>query len=200
MADKVGAFALPGAAAGTTAPAFLGGSNLAISAKSEHQDLALDLLKIMTAKGYQTQFAQAGTVARAEVAARTGQRRRGGEGAGHRGLEQPVRPLQRRTGPASKASTVLPDMLVSIAQGGDLQAAAAQADQAITSQLDGSSRADGEGGFVHGDRFGGSPWSSCPGRLRPHPRPPPDPPRTRWTGVARPFDGAGDVRTPSPTH
>jgi hypothetical protein len=32
---------------------------------------------------------------------------------------------------------VLPDMLVTIAQGGDVQAAAAQADQAITSQLNG---------------------------------------------------------------
>ena len=62
MADKIGAFALPGADAGSTAPAFLGGSNLAISANSENPELAYDLLKIMVGEGYQTQFAQAGTI------------------------------------------------------------------------------------------------------------------------------------------
>ena len=54
MEDKIGAFALPGATAGTTAPAFLGGSNLAISANSENPELAYDLLKIMVGEGYQT--------------------------------------------------------------------------------------------------------------------------------------------------
>ena len=49
---------------------FLGGSNLAISAKSENQDLAYDLLKILVAKGYQKQFADAGHDPGAEVAAR----------------------------------------------------------------------------------------------------------------------------------
>ena len=136
MADKVGAFALPGAAAGTTAPAFLGGSNLAISAKSEHQDLALDLLKIMAGKGYQTQFAQAGTIPALKSLL--------GQVSGDEAAKaQAVAALNSRFVPSSEnwagveASTVLPDMLVSIAQGGDVQAAAAQADQAITSQLNG---------------------------------------------------------------
>ena len=136
MADKVGAFALPGAAAGTTAPAFLGGSNLAISAKSEHQDLALDLLKIMAGKGYQTQFAQAGTIPALKSLL--------GQVSGDEAAKaQAVAAQNSRFVPSSEnwagveASTVLPDMLVSIAQGGDVQAAATQADQAITSQLNG---------------------------------------------------------------
>jgi N,N'-diacetylchitobiose transport system substrate-binding protein len=136
MADKVGAFALPGAAAGTTAPAFLGGSNLAISAKSEHQELALDLLKIMAGKGYQTQFAQAGTIPALKSLL--------GQVSGDEAAKaQAVAALNSRFVPSSEnwagveASTVLPDMLVSIAQGGDVQAAATQADQAITSQLNG---------------------------------------------------------------
>jgi N,N'-diacetylchitobiose transport system substrate-binding protein len=136
MADKIGAFALPGDAAGTTAPAFLGGSNLAISAKSEHQDLALDLLKIMAGKGYQTQFAQAGTI----PALKSLLNEVGGDDAAK---AQATAALNSRFVPSSEnwagveASTVLPDMLVSIAQGGDVQAAASQADEAITAQLNG---------------------------------------------------------------
>ena len=47
MEANIGAFAMPGLTAGTTSPAFLGGSNLAISAKSKHPDLAYELLKIL---------------------------------------------------------------------------------------------------------------------------------------------------------
>jgi N,N'-diacetylchitobiose transport system substrate-binding protein len=136
MADKIGAFALPGASAGTTAPAFLGGSNLAISANSENQELAYDLLKIMVGEGYQTQFAQAGTIpALKSLLNQVG----GDDGA----KAQATAALNSRFVPSSEywagveASTVLPDMLVSIAQGGDVQSAAAQADEAITSQLNG---------------------------------------------------------------
>src|SRR5215813_10915417 len=62
MAAKIGAFALPGTTAGTTAPTFLGGSNLAVSAKSQHKDLALDLIKIMVGAGYQQKMAAAGLI------------------------------------------------------------------------------------------------------------------------------------------
>jgi N,N'-diacetylchitobiose transport system substrate-binding protein len=136
MKDKIGAFALPGDSAGTTAPAFLGGSNLAISAKSKHQDLAYDLLKIMVGQGYQTQFAQAGTIPALKSLL--------GQVGGDAGAKaQAAAALNSRFVPSSEnwagveASTVLPDMLVSIAQGGDVQSAASQADQAITSQLNG---------------------------------------------------------------
>lgn len=57
MEKNIGAFALPGKAPGTTAPAFLGGSNLAISAKSANPELAYSLLKIMASEGYQTKLA-----------------------------------------------------------------------------------------------------------------------------------------------
>jgi N,N'-diacetylchitobiose transport system substrate-binding protein len=136
MADKIGAFALPGATAGSTAPAFLGGSNLAISANSKNPELAYDLLKIMVGEGYQTQFAQAGTIpALKSLLGQVG----GDDGA----KAQAAAALNSRFVPSSEywagveASTVLPDMLVSIAQGGDVQSAAAQADEAITSQLNG---------------------------------------------------------------
>ncbi|MGH9132840.1 MAG: extracellular solute-binding protein, partial [Ilumatobacteraceae bacterium] len=62
MEENIGVFALPGAEAGTTAPVFLGGSNLAIPVNSEKQDLAYDLLTVLVSAGYQEQFAANGTI------------------------------------------------------------------------------------------------------------------------------------------
>jgi ABC-type glycerol-3-phosphate transport system substrate-binding protein len=136
MKDKIGAFALPGKESGSLAPAFLGGSNLAVSAKSKHPDLAYDLLKIMSGDGYQTQFAQAGLIpAKKSLLDKVA----GDAGA----AAQAQAASNSRFVPASdkwagvEASTVLPDMLVSIANGGDVKAAAAKADAAITSALNG---------------------------------------------------------------
>ena len=70
MEANIGAFALPGLTAGTTSPAFLGGSNLAISAKSENPELANELLQILVSTDYQKQFADAGHDPGSEVAAR----------------------------------------------------------------------------------------------------------------------------------
>lgn len=44
--DTFGVFALPGTSAGEVAPVFAGGSNIAVSASSEKQPLARDLLRI----------------------------------------------------------------------------------------------------------------------------------------------------------
>ena len=90
----------------------------------------------MAGKGYQTQFAQAGTIPALKSLL--------GQVSGDEAAKaQAVAALNSRFVPSSEnwagveASTVLPDMLVAIAQGGDVQAAAAQADEAITSQLNG---------------------------------------------------------------
>jgi N,N'-diacetylchitobiose transport system substrate-binding protein len=134
MEANLGAFALPGAAAGTTAPAFLGGSNLAISAKSENQALAYDLLKIMTGDGFQTQFAKLGLLpAKKSLLGEVG----GTDAA----KAQAAAAANSRFVPSSEnwaaveAGTVLPDMLVAIAQGGDVKSEAQKADEAITSAL-----------------------------------------------------------------
>jgi N,N'-diacetylchitobiose transport system substrate-binding protein len=62
LKGKVAVFPLPGKAAGTTAPVFLGGSNLAVSEGSKASDLAYDWLKIMSGKTAQTQLATDGGV------------------------------------------------------------------------------------------------------------------------------------------
>ncbi len=58
-ADDLGAFPLPGVDGGA-APVFAGGSNLAIAAKSAHQDEAFDLLKLIYSDEYQQQLAENG--------------------------------------------------------------------------------------------------------------------------------------------
>ncbi|UNX54257.1 extracellular solute-binding protein [Georgenia sp. TF02-10] len=55
-----GVFALPGAEEGSVAPVFAGGSNIAISAASEKQDLARELLEIIFSGDYQTMLAENG--------------------------------------------------------------------------------------------------------------------------------------------
>ena len=137
MEENIGVFAMPGSAAGTTAPVFLGGSNLGIPTNSENQELAYDLLKILVSAGYQQQFAEAGLIPalKSELASVDRQRRR--RRPGHGGGEQPVRADAARTGPASRRPTSCPTCSSEIAQGGDIAEAAAQADAAIEATLNG---------------------------------------------------------------
>ena len=58
-ADEFGAFALPGVEGGS-APVFAGGSNIAVSAASTNQDLALEVLKVIFSDEYQTMLAKNG--------------------------------------------------------------------------------------------------------------------------------------------
>lgn len=57
--DLFGAYALPGLDGGV-APVFAGGSNIGISAASEHQDAALELMTIIFSDEYQTILAENG--------------------------------------------------------------------------------------------------------------------------------------------
>ena len=137
MEENIGVFAMPGIEAGTTAPVFLGGSNIGIPVNSENQELAYDLLKILVSSGFQKQFAEVGTDPGAQV--RAGERRRAATARWRR----PRRPKNSRFVPTSEkwagveAANVLQDMLTQIAQGDDIAEAAAQADAAIECTLNG---------------------------------------------------------------
>jgi N,N'-diacetylchitobiose transport system substrate-binding protein len=136
MEPNIGVFALPGSTAGTTAPVFLGGSNIAIPAKSQHQELAYDLVKIMLSPGYQQKMAAAGLIPaiKSQLGAVTGS-----EAA----VAQAKAAENSKFVPTSEnwagveAANVLPDMLVKIAQGGSIEDAAKAADSAIESTLNG---------------------------------------------------------------
>ncbi len=62
LKGDIGAFALPGSKAGTTAPVFIGGSDLAISARSSQPGLALEWIKLITNLKHQTMLAEQGGV------------------------------------------------------------------------------------------------------------------------------------------
>jgi N,N'-diacetylchitobiose transport system substrate-binding protein len=136
LEGKVGAFALPGNTAGTTAPVFLGGSVLGIPANSQNQELAVELLKVLTSAGYQQQMAEAGLIpalkSQLEVVS--------GDAAAE---AQAAAAQNSRFVPTSEhwatveGGFVMEDMLTEIAQGGDIADAAARADAAIEDALNG---------------------------------------------------------------
>ena len=136
METNIGAFAMPGLTAGSTSPAFLGGSNLAISAKSKSQDLANELLKILVSKDYQKQFADQGTIPALKSLL-------GGISGSDAATAQAKAAENSRFVPSSEnwaaveASSILPDMIVAISGGADVQAEAAKADGAIEALLNG---------------------------------------------------------------
>jgi N,N'-diacetylchitobiose transport system substrate-binding protein len=134
MEANIGAFAHPGLSADETAPAFLGGSNLAISANSENPELAYDLLKVLVSPAYQEQFAENGTIpALKSLLGMVG----GSEGA----EAQAIAAENSRFIPSSEkwaaveAANILPDMLVAISGGADIEEEAARADAAIEELL-----------------------------------------------------------------
>src|SRR5213080_375235 len=62
LKDKLGAFPIPSHTAGQTAPVFLGGSDLGIAAKSQHQDLAREWIKLLGGTKFQSQMVTVGGV------------------------------------------------------------------------------------------------------------------------------------------
>ena len=131
---NLGVFALPGTTAGQTAPIFLGGSNIAIAAKSKNKDLAYKLLKVLLSDGFQTKMAEAGLVPAKtslvgamgtdEVAQATAQ-------AATNTKLTPAAPGWANV----ESDKILEDLFVNIANGGDVASLAKAADEKITAAL-----------------------------------------------------------------
>src|SRR5205809_635528 len=62
LLPKLGALPIPSHTAGQTAPVFLGGSDLGIAAKSQHQDLAREWIKLLGGTKFQSQMVTVGGV------------------------------------------------------------------------------------------------------------------------------------------
>lgn len=137
MADatKWGIFGLPGKDGGL-APVFAGGSNIAISAKSQHPELAENLLRIIFSEEYQTMLGQNGL------------------GPGNSTYvsalgDDEFAQTMIDTAAASKLTPAAPgwaaveqalvyeELFQKIAEGGDVTALAAQYDETITPMLNG---------------------------------------------------------------
>jgi N,N'-diacetylchitobiose transport system substrate-binding protein len=133
--DKWGIFGLPGVDGGL-APVFAGGSNIAISAASQHAELAENLLRIIFSEEYQTMLGQNGL------------------GPGNTqytsslGDDEFARTMMA-TAAASKLTPAAPgwaaveaafvyeELFQKIAEGGDVAALAAEYDEIITPMLNG---------------------------------------------------------------
>lgn len=133
LAEKVGVFALPGSD-GEPAPVLLGGSDVAISAKSPNQDLSRKVLALMLSEDYQTILAEAGlTPAKESLATKLGDdqfAKATVEAASNAKLTPAAAAWATLEG-----KFVLEDLYSEIAQGGDVTKLAKEADDKITAQL-----------------------------------------------------------------
>jgi N,N'-diacetylchitobiose transport system substrate-binding protein len=133
MVANLGVFALPGSD-GSPAPVLLGGSDIAISAKSKNQDLARDVVGLMLSDDYQKLMAEAGlTPAKNSLASDLGSDEYAAAtiAAASNAKLTPAAPGWAEV----EGSRVLEDLFVDIAKGGDVEELAAAADEKITDQL-----------------------------------------------------------------
>jgi N,N'-diacetylchitobiose transport system substrate-binding protein len=133
MVANLGVFALPGSD-GQPAPVLLGGSDIAISAKSKNQDLAEDVVGLMLSDDYQKLMAGAGlTPAKTSLASELGtdEFAQATIAAASNAKLTPAAPGWATV----EGSRVLEDLFVDIAKGGDVEELAKAADEKITEQL-----------------------------------------------------------------
>lgn len=132
--ENLGVFALPGTTAGETAPIFLGGSNIAISAKSQNKELAYEALKVLLSDGYQTKMAEAGLIpAKTSLVSAMGDTdvAKATAAAASNTKLTPAAPGWANV----EADRIMEDLFVNIAKGGDVASLAQAADEKITAAL-----------------------------------------------------------------
>jgi N,N'-diacetylchitobiose transport system substrate-binding protein len=132
---EIGVFALPGSD-GQPAPVLLGGSDIAIAAKSANQGLAQKAVALMLSEDYQTIMAKAGlTPALSSLAPLLGDDEFAAAtiAAASNAKLTPAAPGWANV----EGSRVLEDLFVAIAQGGDVAELAAKADEQMDEQING---------------------------------------------------------------
>jgi N,N'-diacetylchitobiose transport system substrate-binding protein len=132
--EKTGVFPLPGASAGEPATVFAGGSNIAIPAKSQHQDLARSLLTIIFSEEFQTKLAENGLIpGNGQYADALGDDVYA-QAARDAALNAKLTPAAEKWADVEGAR-ILEDFFQEVASGADLKEAAAKADDLITQTL-----------------------------------------------------------------
>jgi N,N'-diacetylchitobiose transport system substrate-binding protein len=134
--ELTGVFPLPGMEEGQPATVFAGGSNIAIPAMSQHQDLARNLLRIIFSEEFQTMLAENGLIPGNSQY---------GDALGDDAYAQAALAAAvdaKLTPPAEKwadveGARILEDFFQQVASGADLEEAAAEADQLIADTLRG---------------------------------------------------------------
>jgi len=134
FAKDLGAFPLPGAKAGETAPIFAGGSNVAVAFKSDAPEKAKAALKIMLSSGYQELLAEQGLVPGLVSAASALPDTESAKAQGEALANSKFTPVSPNWGEV-EAAQIIPDALVRIAQGEDVKTVAEELDTAIEAIL-----------------------------------------------------------------
>lgn len=137
VVDTTGYYALPGMDGGA-AQVFAGGSNVGISAKSQHPELAKSALEIMLSDEYQSILAGAGLVPAkvslgGDVAAATPELAAVIAEAAANAKLTPASPNWADV----EAQGIMQDLFVNIANGGDIATLSADADEQIEAILNG---------------------------------------------------------------
>lgn len=133
-AKDLGAFALPGAEAGETAPIFAGGSNVAVAFKSDAPEKAKAALKIMLSSGYQELLAEQGLVPGIISAASALPDTASAKAQAEALANSKFTPASPNWGEV-EAAAIIPDGLVRIAQGEDVKTVAEDLDKQIEAIL-----------------------------------------------------------------
>ncbi|MGC5169116.1 extracellular solute-binding protein [Microbacterium sp. DT81.1] len=128
------AFPLPGMTAGETAPIFAGGSNVAIAQKSSSPEMAQAALEIMLSEGYQKLLAEGGLTPGLISAAQYLPDDAITQAQATALANSKFTPMSPNWGEVEKA-LIIPDALVAIAQGGDVEQIATELDEAIEAIL-----------------------------------------------------------------
>ena len=132
--EHTGVFPLPGIKAGSYANGFAGGSNIAIAAKSQHQELAKSLLKIMFTADFQNQLGKNGLIpGNTEYAASMGDDVYA-KAAVAAALAAKLTPAAEKWADV-EGDRILEDFFQQLATGADVKTAAAAADKQIEEAL-----------------------------------------------------------------
>lgn len=132
---NLGVYALPGKN-GDAAKVFAGGSNIAVSAKSAHPDLAKDALKIILSDEFQTIYGENGLVPAKISLASTLGTDEVAQAIAAAAANAKLTPASPKWADV-EAAGILQDLFVNIAQGGDVEALATEADAQIEDILNG---------------------------------------------------------------
>lgn len=134
--DQLSAFAVPGTSAGTFAPVLAGGSNIAIPAKSAHQDLAYKALQIVLSDDYQKILAANGLVPAKVSQAKFLPTDVFSQAAANAAANAKLTPASPKWADV-EASQALEDAFSKLAQGQDVKTVAADLDAKINATLNG---------------------------------------------------------------
>ncbi|MDT0166918.1 extracellular solute-binding protein [Actinotalea sp. AC32] len=132
--ERTGIFPLPGPTEGEVATVFAGGSNIAIPAKSQNQELAAELIRLIFSEEYQTMLAEGGLIPGNSTYTSAMGDDAYSQAAIAAALDAKLTPPAEKWADVEGAR-ILEDFFQKVASGADLVTTAAETDQLIADTL-----------------------------------------------------------------